>query len=263
MQTIYTLPESAQKVIREYQELPLGEHKVICPYIINPKTQRAGLRVLIGKGDPGEIARETQVLSQVKGIDLSKMTPDEIRKFMQEKRIGVDCSGFVVHILNYWLRQQGSRPLVNYLSFPNNNIYANLKRKLRPVEQIGANLLTNLDNCLEIENYDEIRPGDFLRSKGIRKNSHHISMVSRVIQENHKTKSIEYIHSQRYYGDNNGIRSGSINIIDSSEPLNEQEWTEIENDRNWTFEGYMNQVEDNGFRRLKRVELKFNTQENN
>lgn len=259
MQIIYTLPESAQKVIKEYRELPLGKHKVVCPYIINPKTQRAGLRVLIGKGDPGEIARETQVVSQVKGVDLNKMTTAEIRKFMQDRRIGIDCSGFIVHIVNFWLKKQGKQALVNYLVFPENSFYHRLKRLLRPVEQIGAQLMTNLDNCEEITDLNQVRPGDFIRSKGIRKNAHHISLVSKVVTEDNKVKEIEYIHSQRYYEDDNGIRTGTIKTKSLKKPLIEQEWTEELDGRNWTKEGYENQIEDNGIRRLKRVSLNFQT----
>lgn len=258
---IYTLPESAKKVIEEYSHLPLGGKQIICPYFINPKTQRAGLRVLIGKGDPGEISREVKVHAQLKGIDLSKLSASEIRQFMMDNHIGIDCSGLVSHVYNFWLKQEGKNPLITYLKFKNNSWLQKLKRTLRPVEQIGANTLTNSDNTKPINNINEIRPGDFIRSKGLRKNSHHIMIVSEVTMIDNNVNEIEYIHSIKGYNEENGLRFGKIIISDSGTTLDKQVWTEIKDGRNWAYEGYMNQLEDNGVRRLKNINLSYITNE--
>jgi len=259
--TTYTLPESAKKVIDEYTHLPIGGKEIVSPYFINPKTQRAGLRVLVGKGDPGEIAREVKVHSQLKGVDLYKLSAEEIRQFMIDNHIGIDCSGLVVHTYNFWLKNEGKSPLINYLKFKNNSPFQRLKRVLRPVEQIGANTLTNSDNTIPIKNINEIRPGDFIRSKGLRKNSHHIMIISEVTSVNNRVTEIEYIHSIRGYNEENGLRFGKIIISDPSLELYKQTWTEIKDGRNWAYEGYINQLEDNGVRRLKHVKLSYITNE--
>lgn len=255
----YSLPESAKKVINEYNSLLIGGKSIVVPYFINPKSQRAGLRVMIGKGDPGEISREVKVLAQLKGIDLNEMTNEQIREFMMDQKVGLDCSGFIVHVLNYWLVQQGDSRLIKYLEFPNNSFVAKAKRKLRPVEQIGANLLTNEENCKVIKNLNDVRPGDLIRSKGQRRNAHHVSLISEVTLEDNKVKEIEYVHSISGYGNQNGLRFGKIIITDPEKDLASQTWTEVLEDRNWTYEGLMKEYSDNGIRRLKRVNLKYIT----
>lgn len=256
---VHKLPPSAYKVIDEYLNLPLGGKKVVCPYYINPKSQRAGLRVLVGKGDPGEIAREMNVIAQLKSVDLNVLNEHEIRLLMQDSHVGIDCSGFISHIVNYWLKNQGDKPLINYIKFENNNILHKLKRKFRPVEQLGAKLITNLENCKEIKDLNEIRPGDFIRSKGLRKNSHHIILISEVTLEDDIVTELEYVHSIKGYNAENGVRFGKILISDNKKNLEDQIWTEVQDSRNWTYEGYTSDLEDNGIRRLKRVNLTFET----
>lgn len=257
MKTILTIPTQSRLVIDEYNSLNIEGHKVVAPYFMNIRKQRGGLRVLVGKGDPGEIEREVKVWAQLKGIDLTKMTPVQIRDFMITQNIGIDCSGFVVHVLNYWLRSQGDKPLINYLMFKKQKLIDKLKHKLRPVESIGANFLTNQDNCITITDLNKVLPGDFVRLKGLQKNSHHILLIHQVVKEDKQVKQIEYVHSTSHFGKDCGIRYGKINIIDIKKPLEEQEWTETVDDKNWTYQGYINQLEDNGIRRLKNIKLKF------
>lgn len=255
MTTTYSLPESARKVIHEFTHLPIGGKEIVAPYFINTKSQRGGLRVLSGKGDPGEIAREVKVQCQLKGIDVYKLTENEIRDFMRENHIGIECSGFIVHVLNYWLRVNGKRPLIKYLKFYDNNFINRLKRKLRPVEQIGANTITSDLNCDPILNLNDVRPGDLIRSKGQRKNSHHILLISEVTFEDDIIKEIEYVHSISSYEEENGVRFGKILVNNPNDAIQNQTWTEIKNGRNWTYEGLINQLEDNGLRRFKRINL--------
>lgn len=252
----YSLPESAKKVIHEFTNLPVADKKIVSPYYINTKSQRGGLRVLSGKGDPGEISREVKVQSQLKGIDLYKLNEQQIREFMITNHIGIECSGFVVHVLNYWLRMNGKKPLIKYMKFDNNNFINRFKRTFRPVEQLGANTITNDNNCSLITNLEDIRPGDLVRSKGQRKNSHHILLISEVTFEDDILKEIEYVHSIKAYEEENGVRFGKILINDPKADIQNQIWTEIKNERNWTYEGLMNQLEDNGIRRLKRINLR-------
>ena len=259
MKTIYKIPESAEKVIHEFTNLTIGGKKIVCPYFINTKSQRAGLRVLIGKGDPGEIEREVNVHSQLKGLDIYKLNESEIRNFMIENHIGIDCSGLVVHILNYWLKKQSLRPLIYYLEFSNRSLISKLKRKLRPVEQIGANLLTNSNNSKAITNLNDVRPGDLIRSKGQRTNSHHLMLITEVTLVDDEVKEIEYVHSIRQYNEENGVRFGKILINNINAGLHEQNWTELKDGRNWAYEGFIKDLQDNGIRRLKRVNLKYNT----
>lgn len=252
---VLILPRLAELVIHEYTHLPIAGKEVVCPYYINKFKERAGLRVLVGKGDPGEIVKEVKVWAKLKDFNLAKATEDQIRDFMMDRSIGIDCSGFVVHIIGYWIKSVKRKRLQDYLVFPKNDIINRLRRLLRPVENMGANMLTSSDNCRKINNLNSVLPGDFIRSKGKIKNAHHIMLVRRVTKIDGVVKEIEYVHSSRYYEDQNGVRFGLIKVIDPSKSLAEQQWTEKLKGKNYTYETFMNQVEDNGIRRLKRVKI--------
>lgn len=261
MKQIQIMPKTAQQMVYEYQHLPLGGKSVVCPYHINIRKERVGLRVLVGKGDPGEIVKEVKVWAKLKDFDLYKADEKQIRDFMIERSIGIDCSGFVTHVLGYWIKSEHRRRLWELVEYKNNDILSRIRRFFRPIENLGANTLTNLINCDTITNVNDIQPGDLIRSKGKVKNSHHVSLISKVTKVNGKTTEIEYVHSQRYYGDQNGVKFGLIKITDLKKPLHKQEWLEVLDGVNYTLNGYLNQLEDNGVRRLKRVRIHFDTYE--
>lgn len=255
MKEILILPRLAELVIHEYMHLPIGGKEVVCPYYINKFKERAGLRVLVGKGDPGEIVKEVKVWAKLKDFDMDKASAEQIREFMISRGIGIDCSGFVVHVIGFWVKSTRKKHLQYYLKFPKNDILNLLRRLLRPVENMGADILTSELNCRKVNNLNNVRPGDFVRSKGKVKNSHHIMLVRRVTKIDGVVKEIEYVHSSRYYDDNNGIRFGVIKVTDPLKPLELQKWLEVEDGKNYTYDTFMNQVEDNGIRRLKNVKI--------
>lgn len=257
---IFTLPHSANKVIEEYLNLSLGGKDVPCPYLLNTRKERVGLRVLVGKGNPGEIIKEVLVWAKLKDFDLKKATIAQIREFMITRSIGVDCSGFVSHVLGYVLKMSHKKKLIDYLVFPNNNLLDKLRRVLRPVENIGANNLTSLENCEKITDLNLIQPGDLIRSKGKIRNSHHIQIITKVFREDGFLVELEYAHSSMHYDDANGVKFGRIQITDLRAPLEKQNWLEVKKGRNYSYEGFMKELEDNGVRRLKRVNIPFEEQ---
>lgn len=255
MKKVLQLPQAAQDTIRSFQQLQINDHNIVCPYFMNTKKQRSGLRVLVGKGNANEISREVQVWAQLKGFDLAKADEKQIREFMIVNNIGIDCSGFVVHVLNSWLKSLGKASIKHYLRFPDNSFVAKLRRFLRSVENIGANTLTNKANCERIIDLNQIRPGDLIRSKGRLKNAHHVGIVSKVVFEDDTIKEFEYTHSTDRYEEENGIRVGRVVIEDPNAELKDQDWLEIKDGKNWTYEGLLKEYEDNGIRRLKRAPL--------
>ena len=257
MKEILTFPEAAEQVFYEFSHLPIGQNSVVCPYHMNIRKERVGLRALVGKGDPGEIVKEVKVWAKLKDFDLEKATVEQIRQFMIDRSIGIDCSGFVYYVLGFWLKSAHQNRLKNYLIFPNQGLLGWLRRTLRPIENIGANMLTGLDNCERITNLNKVQPGDLIRAKGKVRNSHHVMIVSKVLLVEKKVTEIEYVHATRHYADHNGIRTGKILIKNPGKPLQDQDWTEIEKGRNYTLEDFLIDVEDNGVRRLKRVSLHF------
>ena len=82
-------------------------------------------------------------------------------------------------------------------------------------------------------------------------------LIRKVWKEDGKVTEFEYVHSSRNYKEQNGIRSGKITITKPGAPLQDQLWQEVYDDKNYSWEDYMTEVEDNGVRRLKRVKLNF------
>jgi hypothetical protein len=252
MREEFTIPMYANIIINEYMNLRLGGKKVVCPYFINTAKERAGLRALIGKGEPAEIEKEVLVWAKLKDFDLKKAKPEQIREFMMDCHIGIDCSGFVVNLYNFWLKHEGKKSLIKYLKFEDNRPYARLRRFIRPVENIGANTLTSEQNCDKITNLNEILPGDLIRSKGLVRNADHVMIITKVIKEDGKVVEIEYTHSVRHYGKNNGIKVGNIIIKNPKKGLEFQDWQEQdETGRKITLLEYKKEVGDNGVRRLR------------
>jgi hypothetical protein len=247
---IIELPEVAKSAIESYQKLELGGNQVECPYYMNIKRHK-DLRSMVGKGTAEEIVMESKIWEKLKGISFDKMSEAEIRQFLIERGLGIDCSAFVVHVLDAWFRSVKKKHIWSCLKIHSPSFLHKIAYKLKPVEKLGADVLTSEINCERIE-LNDVKPGDLVRSKWKRRNAHHVLIVSKVEKENGVLKRIEYVESTPFYGDKNGVLFGEIEITDSSKPLQDQNWlTKDENGVNFTYEGFLEQVEDNGLRRLR------------
>jgi hypothetical protein len=195
---------------------------------------------------------ESKIWEKLKGINLDEMTPSQIREFLIERGIGIDCSGFVTYILDSMSINSNGKHIWTKLKDNKNGFYAKVRYMLRPVEQLGADVITNEVNCIKIS-INDVKPGDLIRSKARRSKGDHIMIVTEVNRdENNNVTSIVYTHSTPNYGDKNGVKTGEIKIIDLNKPLHEQQWLETDDTGVVpTLEGFMIDVEDNGLRRLK------------
>jgi hypothetical protein len=250
---ILKIDKLLQNEIDRYTNLKIGGKNVTCPYYINPKIERGALRVMCGKGSPEEIEHEVKVWAKVKGINLKRLTSEEIRNFMIENHIGIDCSGFIAQILNRYLKKKIGKTLISFLKFPDNRLISKIRRTLRPIENIGANTLTSNQNTDIIGNLNDILPGDLIRAKGQQKNAHHVAIITEVeIDEKTKMiKSFRYANSHRFYQEQNGIRIGEVIIKDPEKDLKDQNWTDTLDGKNFFLEDLLVDYEDNGIRRLK------------
>jgi hypothetical protein len=247
------LPENVTNFINRYFELNLGKQKIACPYYINT-SKKKDLRALLGKGSPEEIEIEAKILEKAKGVKFNNMTPKEIREFLQSNNIGIDCSGLITQVLNFWYKEETDKNMWTKIKVPiKKHIIGKILFYLRPVEKIGAEHLTNLENAKKV-NLNKVLPGDLIRLKSKRKNSHHVLLVEEVIRESktNNVKQINYVHSTPHYEENSGVKRSSIKIVDKNKPLEEQNWIEIdENGICFTKDGYLINKDDNGIRRLK------------
>lgn len=256
------LPKKVRSFINIYLNLHLNGKKVPCPYYINIKIakQRMGLRVLIGKGTPEEIIQESLVYEKLRGVDFNKMNVQEIRDFMIKRHIGIDCSGFVVQVIDYWLQEKGKRHLWMYLKYPKQSLYRKIARFLRPVENISAEMLTNDENTIPIKNLNNICVGDLIRSKVPKRLSNlddmnHVMLVSDTKCENGKVTSFKYVHSTRLYGEEHGVRTGEVIVKDAKRDLCYQEWKDVKDGKCWTKDEICSNREYSQVRRFKNVPL--------
>jgi hypothetical protein len=229
-------PQS-QKIIDQYFNLPFGELKnVRCPYFNNTRIkQKAQLRALIGKGTPEEIVEEAKILAKQYGEDYlikDSLTAKEAMDFLAKHNLGIDCSGFVSHVLTVHFKESKNINLTKNIHFGKNNLFRKIIIKFRPLENMSVLIYTNnkntdlIGNGKEPMNYNNIQAGDLIIMLEMEKfkNQNHILLIT----EN-KNCIIKYTHSRQWQNEtptDSGVYFGEIKITKPQENLLAQEWME-------------------------------------
>jgi len=234
------LSQKATQLIHDYLNLPFpGVGNVRCPYFNNARPQqRSQLRVLAGKGMPKEIVEEAKIISIQYNHEIfdtegnckicKENKAEEIRRYLIDNGLGVDCSGFVIHILQQHFLEKNDINLTQELRIISpKKIFRWLVSKLRPVENINVKTLTNNENSNKITQINNIEPADLIimLKTGPNHKRDHILLVTDV-----KHGIITYVNARAWscegkYG--HGVAEGLINIIKPDGGLLEQEWEEL------------------------------------
>lgn len=228
------LTAAAEKVIHNYEHLPIADHDVACPYFNNRRSKlRGSLRVLIGKGTPNDIAEEALLISLRNKNDLKKMTDETLREFLVYHKLGVDCSAFYYHVMDAEFKTRKLGGLKKYIKFPYiKNPLRLLLTKLRNVEHAGVRTFSHEKNSHEVK-LKNIQPGDMIvmLETGTNHNFNHILLVTAVEKVDDHPTIIFYHHSFAWANDgkyHHGVRPGKIVISDDNLNLSAQTWTEKE-----------------------------------
>lgn len=249
------LSNSAQKILNDYFNLPFENITgVRCPYLNNAhKKQRAQLRVLVGKGTPHEIVEEAKIISMQYHAGLfdkaghcclhnehtgEKVTADEIRKFLVDNNLGVECSGFVTQVLRAHFKETIGIDIARkfYITSPR-YFLRYLISLLRPVENIGVRRYCDDRNTKEILWHD-VQAGDVITvlETGIKNIYNHILLITDKTGD-----TIKYAHARAWsregkYG--HGVAQGEIKITNPTGKLLDQTWTELSyiNEKNETWQ---------------------------
>lgn len=129
--------------------LPLGGKKVPTPYRRNEigSFQKIGPEFQ-GKSSPEVLTQTTKRLAQEQNFDLNKASIEEIRQFMIQNKLGIDCSGFAYRVMNYFLKKIKNKTLEE-IGLPH-------------VGRTNVAKLTDLEFCREI-NIEDTQPGDMIK----------------------------------------------------------------------------------------------------
>ncbi len=240
---IELLSQHAFRVMNGYVELPFPNKKVNCPYFNNKRHQIHGsLRVHIGKGSPDDIIEEAIIEALKRKINLNDLTEEETKKFLVDNNLGVDCSALVYHVLQQEVKNKKCHNLANCITFPDiKNPIRKLIARIRNVENTSVSVLAHGKNSQKI-NINKIKPGDLIvmLETGHDHKMNHVMLIFKTETFDGQTKKIYYVHSFHWSSEgkyNHGVRKGTIEIIDDSEDLLNQKWTENEkeNENNETY----------------------------
>lgn len=251
---ILTAPKEVLELIEEYRCLKICSKCVNTPYFINT-LHRHDLRSLVGKGLPEEIQNEVLIWAKLRGIDICKLSESEIRNFMQKEGIGIDCSGFVYHVLDRWAKVSYNRSISKFLKYPE-GLKTRLAVWIRPAINTSADTMTNNVNT-EGVSLKDVRPGDLLRLKALTRGDH-IAIVVEVKLKNDTPDEIVIAQSTQHYNEENGIKFSTIKINNPSKSLLEQTWLDIDKDGvSWTKKQLEKDFRDNGLKQLKFIKLPY------
>ncbi len=239
------LSPKATQILNEYFNLPFdGLVGVRCPYFNNARMkQRAQLRVLVGKGTPREIIEEAKIISIQYHAGLfdksghcclhnehtgEKINTEEVRKFLIDHNLGVECSGFVTQILRAHFKETANIDIVRkfFITSPR-QIVRWLVSLLRPIENISVCRYADDRNTQKIK-WNDMQTGDVvvMLETGPQNKRNHILLIIE------KTADvIKYVHARAWnsegkYG--HGVSAGEIKITNPNGSLLEQQWLELE-----------------------------------
>ncbi|MEI6057865.1 MAG: hypothetical protein WCQ60_02735 [bacterium] len=239
------LSEKALTVVDQYAHFHIHGATTSVPYYNNNhKKIRAALRATTGKGSPRDIFDETEItlvkegsFGAIKGgaFRPDLLTNENLRHFLVDQDLGIDCSGFVYHVLNAESTANRNGSLDRHLHFPLcKGIIGKIRCTMRPVENASVATFAHEKNSHVIA-LSDVQPGDFITMLGVANltlsaaTRDHIVIITHVEYQNFVPTVLHYVHSIAWPSDGeygHGVRSGTISIIDINKPLLEQIWEE-------------------------------------
>lgn len=209
--------DTSANVIDQYKNFRYGNSVFSIPYFNNRRTGvRGALPVEVGKGSPKEIFEEIDIILKKNRLDPQAV---DIKKLLIESNIGIDCSGFIFHVLKK----------TNY-SFPYaGGFIRKILSKLNPVKNIDVKTFAHENNSKSLSLRD-VQPGDIITMVGNGDASrNHIVIIDQIEYQNNLPSVLHYVHSIAIPEDglyNHGFHEGKIEIINIEKSLTDQIWSE-------------------------------------
>lgn len=217
--------ETLVQLLDQYLNFQVAGKRVPIPYIRSRRPWQFWRTS--GKGTPEAIRLELERIARRQAFDLEQSSPEEIRKFMQKNKIGIECSGLVYHLLDAFVRVEVGQPLRKFVKrFP--GVLGEIEKwVLSPqrYRRINARTLTSGLNSVATRGIGEIRVGDMIRMS-IDDPGDHVLLVVGVEREEGSIKQITYVHSSGKHTRKRGPHLGTIKVVDPELGLEKQEWEE-------------------------------------
>lgn len=170
--------------------LPLGGKKVPTPYRRNEIGSFQKIETQFqGKSSPDILTKTTEELAREKKFNLSQASVEEIREFMRQNKLGIDCSGFSYRMLNYLVQKVKGKNLEAW-GFPH-------------IGRTNVVKLTSDELSVPISAFDQAEPGDLIRLNSTGGILHAVIVLSR------KGNLITYAHSSSATQPD-GVHTGEI-----------------------------------------------------
>lgn len=218
-----------------YTHLPIGGKEIPCPYWMN-KIKLGIIGPYGGKGTPEQIVETVEYEAKKDNFDLNLATDSEILSFMKNKKIGVDCSGFVFWMLNALDLEKGGDGIAN-------DIHGSQGKFVAARANVAMLTDERIAKPVELEN---VKVGDMIQLRGRK----HLAIVTKLFKEADKLKEIEYSHSSGQTQDS-VVHSAIIEITNLEDSLGRQIWKEkTQNGENYGSTCFREELGD-GLKRLK------------
>ena len=229
-----TLSPSAISTIDQYMNFSIGKAVCSIPYFNNRKIgAHIALRAYAGKGSPKDIREEVTVRLTKDHVSIDVLTGESLKKYLTDKKIGIDCSGLAYYILNAESEGQGKGSLGKHIHFTGaHGLFRKIRSTLRPVE--NCNVATFADNKnSKVIAVKDVRPGDMITMISKTNDRDHILVIHEVEYGNSAPTNIPtkiiYTHTNAYPEDGvygTGVRQGTIDISDLKKSILEGVWSE-------------------------------------
>ncbi len=230
--------EKSLELIEDYKNFRIGSATCSIPYYNNRHIGiRGGFRVKVGKGSVKEIQEEVQNIITLQKINLLNLNDINLKKFLVDHTLGIDCSGFAYHVLNEESIAREKGFLEKNLTFQaTKGLFGKYRTKIRPAENTSVTIFADDKNSTIID-LKNILPGDMVTMIGGEEKEEkpnardHIIILTKIEYENNLPKIIHYTHSIAWPTDGeygHGVREGIIEITDIEKHITEQKWIENE-----------------------------------
>ena len=227
------------------QKLPkecfdLYQRYIDTPYYINKSKNKFLRSINLGKANPDDIDKF------IKDNNNNKLLKGRYRyKFLEERKVGIDCSGFVTNILDIVAEKKRNTHIWNLVVKKSKNpIKILYSHRVRPViSKMNVDTMTNEHNSIGIKKIKDIKPGDLIRMNG----GQHVAIISIVHYNKSIVSKIVYWQST----ENVGVCESEIIVKNQNKDLKDQEWKTIKGAKYQPLYLYKKKINSNGVRRLK------------